>query len=152
VRPAILLAFEMKARNPAEDVQPRGRVAANLDLRLGWTKRIEGLVQQVAHHARLGNVASRADIVDRQVVVDAQMALDEASHLPLVAGAVEAFEDEDVAAAGGTPIAFAVALVIRMSEGRPNGVAQCRGVTCLGSPDTVRQTSFFHAAPCVPTE
>jgi hypothetical protein len=142
----------MKARDAAKDVQPRRRVAANFDLRLGWTKRIEGLVQQIAHHARLGNVASRADIVDRQVVVDAQVALDEASHLPVVAGAVEAFEDQDVAAAGGTPIAFAVALIIRMSEGGPNGVAQCRGVTCLGSPDTVRQTSFFHAAPCVPTE
>ena len=151
MRPAILLAFEVKAWNAAKDVQPGCRVAANLDLRLGWTKRVEGLVQQIAHHARLGNVARRADIVDRQVVVDAQVALDEASHLPIVVGAVEAFEDEDVAAAGGTPIAFAVTLVVRMSEGGPNGVPQCRGVTCLGSPDTIRQTSFFHAAPCVPT-
>jgi hypothetical protein len=151
VRSAIFLTFEMKARNAAKDLEPVSRVAANLDLRLGRTERIEGLVQQIAHHARLGRVAGGADVVDRQVVVDAQVALDEASHLPVVVGAVEAFQDEDVAAAGGTPIAFAVALVVWMREGGPDGVAQCRGVTCLGSPDTVRQTSFFHAAPCVPT-
>jgi hypothetical protein len=142
----------MKAWNAAKDILPGGRVAADLDLRLHGSERIEGLVQQIAHHACLRHVASRADVVDRQVVVHAQVALDEASHLPVVVGAVEAFQDEDVAAAGGTPIAFAVALVVGMSEGGPNGVAQCRGVTCLGSPDTVRQTSFFHAAPCVPTE
>jgi hypothetical protein len=142
----------MKAWNAAEDLEPGGRVAADLDLRLHWSVRVEGLVEQIAHHAGLRNVASRANVVDRQVVVHAQVALDEASHLPVVVGAVEAFEDEDVAAAGGTSIAFAVALVVGMSEGRPDGVPQCRGVTCLGSPDTVRQTSFFHAAPCVPTE
>jgi hypothetical protein len=64
VWPAVLLAFEIEARDVAEDLEPGRRVASNLDLRLAGPKRIEGLVEQIAHHARLRLVTCRADIVN----------------------------------------------------------------------------------------
>jgi hypothetical protein len=67
---AVLLALEIEARNVAEDLEPRARIAANLDLRLARPKRIERLVEQIAHDARLWPVTRCANIVDRQVIVN----------------------------------------------------------------------------------
>jgi hypothetical protein len=148
MRSAVLLAFEVEARNRAEDFLPIVGVATNLDLRLDGFERIESLIEQVAHDASLWLIASRTDITNGQVVVHAHMAFDKTRHLPVVCGAVVALEDEDVAAAGGTPITFAAALVIGMREGGADGIAQCRGVVRLGGPNAIRQTSFFHGASC----
>jgi hypothetical protein len=148
VRATVFLTFEMKARDVAEDLEPRRGVAPNLDLRLAWAKGKEGLVEQVAHDSRLGLVACGAHIVDRQVIVNPQVALDKAGHLPLLTGPIEAFEDEDVAARGGAAVALAASLPIRVGECGADGVTQSRGVVRLGRTDTVRQTCFFHGAPC----
>jgi hypothetical protein len=152
MRPTILFAFEVEAWNAAKNVQPLGGVAADFDLRLHRPKRVERLVQQVPHDASLGRFASGADVVDRQVIVNTHVAFDETGNVPLLSGTIETFQQQDVAAARGTAIAFAMALLIRMCQGGADGSAQRRGVARLGSPDTVRQTSLFHAAACVPTE
>jgi len=148
VRPAVLLAFEVEPGDIAEDVQPGGRVASDLDLRLHRSKRIEGLIEQVAHRTRLWHITSGTNVADRQIVIHAHVALDEASHLPIVGGAVIALEDQDVAAAGGTAVALASALVVGMRQCRANPFAQRRGVLLPCGSDAVRQTSFFHGAPC----
>jgi hypothetical protein len=145
---AVLLTFEVEARNVAEDVEPGGRVATNLDLRLDGPKRVERLVEQIAHNAGLWRVARRTHIVDRQVIVNPKMALDKAGHLPLLRGPVEALEHQDVAAAGGAAIAFATPLPIGMGERSVDSVTQGRGVARLSRTDAVGQTSFFHGAPC----
>lgn len=150
--PTILFALEVEAWNATKNFQPRCRVAPDFDLRLHRAKRVECLVQQVTHDARLRRVASGADVVDRQVIVDTHVAFDEAGHLPRLSGAIEALQQQDIAAASRAAIALAMALLIRMCQGGADGSAQRRGVARLGSPDTVRQTSFFHAAACVPTE
>ena len=64
VRATVLFALQIEARNVAKDVEPGCRVAADLDLRLVRTKRVEGLIEQIADHARLRLVASRPHIVD----------------------------------------------------------------------------------------
>lgn len=145
---AVLLAFQVPARNVAEDVQPDGRVAPNLDLRLGGSKRVEGLIEEIANDACRGLIASGADVVDGQVVIHAQVALDEACNLPVVRGAVEALEDEDVASTGGATVAFAAALMVWVRQCGANRVTEGRGVARLGRTDAVGQTSFFHAASC----
>jgi hypothetical protein len=151
VRASVFLAFEIEAWNAAKNLEPLRGIATDLDLRFDGPKGVEGLVQEVAHHARLGLVAGRADVVDGEVIVHAHVGLDETRHLPVVASAIEALEQQDVAPAGGAAVALALALLIRMRKGRTDSGAQCRGVTRLGSPDTIGQTSFFHAASCVPT-
>ena len=148
MRAAVLLAFQMKARNVAKDVQPDGRVAPNLDLRLGRPKRVECLIEEVADDACLGLVAGSADVVDGQVVIHAQVALDEACHLPIMGGAVKALEDENVAATGRATVAFAAALMVWVRQSGANRVTEGRGVARLGRTDAVGQTSFFHAASC----
>ncbi len=145
VWPTVFFAFEAKTRNPAKDLEPGCGVAADLDLRLNRAKRVERLVEQVAHHARLGSIVSCSDIVDREVVVNPQVALDETRHLPRLASAVEVLQNENVAAAGGPTIAFAPTLLVRVRQRRADCVAQCRGILRAGGPDTVRETSLFHA-------
>jgi len=44
--------------------------------------------------------------------------------LPVLRLAVVALEDEDVAAAGGPAVAFAAALMVRVSEGTADGIAE----------------------------
>jgi hypothetical protein len=151
VRPAILLAFQIKARNAAKNLQPWSRVTADLDLRLNRSIRVEGLIQQVAHHTGLRRVAGGADVMDGQVVVHAHVALDESGHLPCLGGSVETLQEQDVTAAGGAAVTLSMALIVRVRQGGADGVTQCRGVARLGSPDTVRQTFLSHAALCVPT-
>jgi hypothetical protein len=120
---AVLLAFQMETWDIAEDVQPGGRVATDLDLRLDGPKRVECLVEQVAHHADLWLVAAGADVVDRQIVIDTQVALDEASHVPVMRRAIETLEDEDVTAAGRAAVALAVPLLIGVSQRRADAIA-----------------------------
>ena len=144
MRPSVLFAFEVKTRNVAKDVEPDTRVTADLDLRLDRSKRVECLVEQVAHDAGLRLVARGADVVDGQVVVHPQVTLDESGDLPIVAGAIEALEDEDVAAASGAAVAFAAALLVGVRQGGADGVAERRGVIRIGGADAVRQTSLFH--------
>jgi hypothetical protein len=148
MRAAVFLAFEVEARDIAKDVQPDRRIATNLDLRLDRTKRVERLIEQVAHHAGRWLIAGRADIAYRQVVVDAHVALDKTSHLPVLGSAVIAFEDEDVAAAGSATVALAAALAAWMGEGRANSIPKRSGVAGLGGADAIGQTSFFHSASC----
>jgi hypothetical protein len=148
MRSTVLLAFEVEARNRAEDLLPGAGVATDLDLRLDGFERVECLIQQIAHDAGLWLIAGRAHVSNRQVVVHAHVAFDETCHLPIVRGTVIAFENEDVASAGGTPITFAAAFVIGMGERGGDGIAQCRGVVCLGRANAIRQTSFFHGASC----
>jgi len=138
----------MKAGDAAKDIQPGRRVATNLDLGFNGAVRVEGLIEEIAYDACLRRVAGSPDIVDGEVVIDAHVALDEASHLPRLVAAIEAFEDQDVAATGRTAIALATALLIGVSEGCAHRIAQRLGVTLLGRADAVRQTSFFHAASC----
>jgi hypothetical protein len=76
------------------------------------------------------------------------VALDKAGHLPLLLRAVESFEHQDVTAAGGATVAFATPLLIGVGESGTDRVTQSRGVASLGRTDAVRQTSFFHGAPC----
>jgi hypothetical protein len=136
----------MEAGNGAEDVQPRVCVAAHLDLRFDRPKGVEGLVEQIPHDACLGLVAGGADISNRQVVVHAHVAFDEAGDLPIMSCAIVALEDEDVATAGGAAITLAVALLLRVGEGRTDGITQRRRIAGLGGTNAVRQTGFFHCA------
>jgi hypothetical protein len=113
---AVLLALEIEAWDVTKDLEPGCSVASNLDLRLDGSERVERLVEEIAHDACLGLIAGRANIVDRQVIVNPQVALDEAGDLPVVGSAIESLEDEDVAAAGGAAVTLATALMIRMRE------------------------------------
>jgi hypothetical protein len=148
MRAAIFLAFEVEAWDIAKDVQPDCRITTNLDLRLNRTKRVERLIEQVAHDAGRWLIAGRADIAYRKVVVDAHVALDKTGHLPVLGSAVIAFEDEDIAAAGCATVTLAPALVVWMGEGRANGIPKRRSVAGLGGADAIGQTSFFHSASC----
>jgi len=60
----VLLTFEVEARDSLENFQPGLRVAANFDLRLERSKRVERLVEQVAHDAGLWLISSRTDVTD----------------------------------------------------------------------------------------
>jgi hypothetical protein len=120
---AILLTFDVEARNRAEDFKPYVGVAADLDLCFHRPKRVECLIQQIAHDASLWVITSRADITDREVVVHPHVALDETGDLPVAGRAIEAFEDEDVAAASGTLVTLATTLVVRVGKGRPDRIA-----------------------------
>ena len=144
MRAAVLLTFDVEAGNTTKNVQPRRRVATDLDLRLDGSKRVECLVQQVAHHACLRHVAGCPDVADREVVVDAHVALDEASHLPVVRGAVVMLQDQDVAAAGGAGVALTPTLMIGVRQRGADGITQGLGVAGLGGADAIRQTRFFH--------
>jgi len=146
VRSAIFLAFEVETGNRAKDFQPGGRVAANLDLRLDGSERVESLIEQIAHDAGLRLVAGGADVADGEVVVDAHVALDEARHLPLVGGAVVTLENEDVAATCGATVRGATTLVIGVRERGADARAERGGIACLGRADAISQTSLFHAA------
>jgi hypothetical protein len=138
----------METWDVAENIQPGRRVAADLDLRLDWPKRVECLVEQVAHNASLRLVASRADVVDRQIVINTQVTLDKPGHLPVVRRPVKAFQHENVTPVGRTTVAFTAPLLIGVCQRGADSIAQGRGVACLGSTDAVCQTSFFHAALC----
>jgi hypothetical protein len=151
VRPAIFLAFNIEAWDSSQDVQPRARVAADLDLGADGPERVECLVEQVADHPCLGLIAGCADVADRQVIVgDTHMALHKPGHLPLVSLAIVVLEDEDVATAGCAAIAFAAPLLIRVGQRRANGGAQRGVIGRLGCPDAVRKTTLvgFHGASC----
>jgi hypothetical protein len=148
VRAAVLLALEVEARDGLKDLQPVAGITTNLDLRARWAKRVEGLVEQIAHHARLWLIASRTNVADRQVVVHAHMALDEASQLPVLGRSIVVFEDEDVAACRGPTIALAAALVVRVGQRTADRFAQRHGVVHLGGADAICQTTFFHGACC----
>jgi hypothetical protein len=148
MRATVLLAFKIKAWRGAEDVQPGTSVAPDFDLGFDRLERIEGLVEQIAYDGGLRLVAGGADIADRQVVVDAHVALDEARDLPIVRRPVVALEDEDVTAAGGATVALAPSLAIGMGERAANGVAQRLCVARLRGAHSVREPSFFHVASC----
>jgi hypothetical protein len=116
VRSTVLLTFQMKARNAPEDFQPGGCVATNFDLRLDRAKGIEGLIEQIPHNPCLRLRSRGPNVMDRQVVIHAHVALDKASHLPLLVGSVEALQDQDVAPTRRSAVAFTAALVIWMCE------------------------------------
>ena len=143
--PSILLALEVEARDGTENLEPGRSVAPNFDLRFDWPKRVDCLIEQIPHDARLRLIPRGPDIANRQVIVNAHVTLDEAGHMPRLRRSVEAFEDEDVAAAGGAPIALATALMIGVSQRRTDPRAQRFNVACLGRADAICQTSFFHA-------
>jgi hypothetical protein len=151
VRSTVFLAFEMEAGNAAEDLEPPRRVAPNLDLRLDGAKGVERLIEQIAHHANLRPIPRRADIVNRQPVVNTQVTLDEAGHLPVVDATVEPLEDEDVTSTRRAAVAFAAPPLIGVRQGCGNRIAQRRGVGRFGGADAIRQPSFFHASPCLST-
>ena len=90
MRTAILLTVEVKARDAAEDIEPCAGIAADLDLGGDGLVGVEGLVEQVTDDRGLGLVARGADVANRQVVVDAHMALDETGDLPFMRGAIVA--------------------------------------------------------------
>lgn len=147
MRSSVFFTLDIKARNTSKDLEPCGRVATNLDLRLSRAKGIERLVEQVADDSGLWLVARGANVVDREIVVDPHMALDETGHLPLLAGAIEALQDENVTAAGRPTVAFTVARLVRVSQRCADRLAERSGVRGLGGADTVSQTSFFHGTP-----
>jgi hypothetical protein len=60
----VLLTFEVETRDRLEDLEPGARVAADLDLRLDWSKRVERLVEQVAHDAGLWLIPSGAHVTN----------------------------------------------------------------------------------------
>jgi hypothetical protein len=64
VRATVLLAFEVETGDRLKDVEPGTRVAADLDLRLDRPKRVERLVEQVAHDAGLWLIPSRAHVTN----------------------------------------------------------------------------------------
>jgi len=148
MRAAVLFALEIKAGDRLKDFQPVAGIATDFDLRARGSKRVERLIEQVPHHGLLWLIASRTDITDRQVVVHPHMALDEAGQLPVVGGSVVVLQDEDVPPRGGAPVTLAAALVVGMSEGASDRVAQRQGVACLGSSDAISQPTFFHGASC----
>src|SRR6266498_57110 len=102
VRAAVFLAFEVEARDGAEDVEPGAGVSSDFDLSLDRSERVEGLIKEVAHHTGLRLIAGGADVADAEVVVHAHVALDEAGDLPFMSLSIVAFEDQDVASAGGS--------------------------------------------------
>jgi len=102
VRPAVLLALEVEAGDAAEDVKPGARIAADLDLRAHGSKRIEGLIEKVTHHAGLRLFAGGPNVTNRQVIVNTHVAFDEAGHVPLVRLPIVAFEDQDIAPSSRT--------------------------------------------------
>ena len=116
VRTAVFLAFEVEAWDGLENLEPGVSVAADFDLRLERSKRIERLIEQVAHDTGLWLIPSCADITDGQIIVHAHVALDETRDLPIVASAVVTLQDEDVAARRGAAVAFAAALVVGVGE------------------------------------
>jgi hypothetical protein len=61
---AVLLAFEVETRDRLEDLEPGAGVAANLDLRLDRPKRVERLVEQVAHDAGLWLIPRSTDVTN----------------------------------------------------------------------------------------
>jgi hypothetical protein len=143
---AVLLTFQMEPRDGPEDLQPGRGIAADFDLWLDRTKRVERLIEQVAHDPCLWLISGGANIADWQIIVNSQVALDEAGDLPVLAGAIVALEDEDVAAACGAGIALAPTLVIGVRQSRADRVMQRLRVAGFGGSDAVRQTSFFHCA------
>jgi len=113
----VLLAFEVEARDSLENLEPGVCVATDLDLRLERSERVEGLIEQVAHDARLWLIPSRTDVTNRQIIVHTHVTLDETRDVPVLGSTIVAFEDEDVAARRGAAIAFAAALVVGVGEG-----------------------------------
>jgi hypothetical protein len=116
VRTAVLLAFEVEARDGLENFEPGISIAADLDLRLDRSERVERLIEQVAHDAGLWLISSRADVTDGQIIVHTHVALDETSHVPVLGGAIVALQNEDVAARRGAAVAFAAALMVGVRE------------------------------------
>jgi hypothetical protein len=148
VRAPVFLTLTVETRDAVEDVQPCASVAANLDLRPGRAKRVEGLVEQVADDPVLRLVAGGADVANREVVVHTHMAFDEASDVPAMRLAVEALEDQDVAPAGGTAVALAVAAGIRVGEGGANSLTQRCVIRRFGGPHSIGKASLFHGGSC----
>ena len=146
VRATVLLAFEVETGDRLEDLEPGAGVAADLDLRLDWSKRVERLVEQVAHDAGLWLVPGRTDVTNGQIIVHAHVALDKTRDVPMLGSAIVALKDEDVATCGAAAVAFAAALVVRVGQGRADGIAQGFGIAGLGGTDAVGQPSFFHSA------
>jgi len=144
VRAAVFLAFEVEARDGAEDVEPGAGVSSDFDLSLDRSERVEGLIKEVAHHTGLRLIAGGADVADAEVVVHAHVALDEAGDLPFMSLSIVAFEDQDVASAGGSGIALAAALVIGMGKGAADGVAEVSCIAGLSGANAVGETSLFH--------
>ncbi|MCA1646946.1 MAG: hypothetical protein LC797_16285 [Chloroflexi bacterium] len=85
-------------------------------MRLDRSKRVECLIEQVAHDARLWLIAGRTNVADREVVVHAHMALDETRDVPTLGRAVITLEDEDVATRRSAAVALAAALMVRVGE------------------------------------
>src|SRR5579859_4153019 len=148
VRATILLAFQIEAGDRLKDLQPVAGIPTDLDLGARGPKGVEGLVEQVAHHASLWLGAGRADTADREVVVDPHVAFDEASQSPGLGRPVVAFQDENVPTRRGAPIALAAALVVGVSQGAADRFPQRRGVVDLGGANAISQTTFFHGACC----
>jgi hypothetical protein len=144
MRTTVFFAFAIEAGDCLKDLQPVGRVASNLDLRASGSKRIERLIEQVAHDTSLWLIADRTDVAYGQVVVHTHVALEEASDLPIVSCAVVVLEDEDVASARGALITLPAAMMIGMRQRTSDRIAQRLGIAGLGSADAVGQTSFFH--------
>jgi hypothetical protein len=115
--PAVLFAFEVEARDRLENLEPGVCAATDLDLRLDRSERVECLIEQVAHDAGLWLISSRTNVTNGQIIVHAHVALDETRDLPIVGRAIEALQDEDVAARRGAAVAFAAALMVGMGEG-----------------------------------
>jgi len=113
----VLLAFEVEARDSLKNFEPGVCVATDLDLRLERSERVERLIEQVAHDARLWLIPSRTDVTNRQIIVHTHVTLDETRDVPVLGSTIVAFEDEDVAARRGAAVAFAAALVVGMGEG-----------------------------------
>jgi hypothetical protein len=135
---AILLALQEETRNPAEDVEPAARIAADLDLSSRRAERTKRLVEQVAHHANLRLVAVGANVADREVVVDAHVALDETGHVPGMLLAIVALKDQQVTPPSRAAVALASALLIGMGERGADLGAQRGVVARLGRADSVR--------------
>jgi len=64
VGPTVLLAFKVETGDGLEDFEPGVGVTADLDLRFDWSKRVERLVEQVAHDPGLWLIPSRADVTN----------------------------------------------------------------------------------------
>ncbi len=113
----VLLAIEVEARDSLKNLEPGVCVATDLDLRLERSERVEGLIEQVAHDARLWLIPSRTDVTNGQIIVHAHVTLDETRDVPMLGSAVVVLQDEDVAARRGAAVAFAATLVVGMGEG-----------------------------------
>jgi hypothetical protein len=143
VRPSVLLAFNEEPGDAAEDLEPTGGIATDLDLRASRAERVERLVQKVAHHAHLRLVAMRAEVADRQVVVDPHVALDEAGDVVGVLLAVVALQHQQIAARGGAAVALAPTLVVGMSQRGADLGAQGGVVTWLRRAEPIRDGRAF---------